>query len=385
MWIPRLHEKLLNQYATDRPVVVVTGARQTGKTSLVRRQFPRLHYVSLDLPSEAYQAESSPSAFLSRHPAPLIIDEIQYAPALLRHLKRMVDENRDEAGQYILTGSQPFELMTGISESLAGRAALMQLGGLSFKELKAVNPAWSVDSYLIRGSYPELYEKPKLEAGSFYQSYVATYLERDLRSQLRVGSLRDFERFLRACALRTSQVLNKAELARDVGISPSTAGEWLSVLERSGIVAFLEPWFSNATKSLVKSPKLHFLDTGLCAFLTGMTTLEDLYDSPLGGALWETAVFCELRRLQPFSGGWQMFYWRDRTKEADFLLHKAGRFRVADAKWTEHPRKPGKLGKVRAELSGNPSCALFCRTEAAYKVTDGMEALPLEEAPTFLQ
>ena len=385
MWIARLIEKQLKENVETRPVVVLSGARQTGKTTLVQRLFPKYNYVSLDLPSEAAQAESAPRTFLARHKAPLIVDEIQYAPTLLRHLKTVVDQERQINGQFILTGSQPFELMAGVAESLAGRAAVMQLEGLSFQELTAAKKAVPVDTYILRGSYPELYEKPTLNATSFHQSYVATYLERDLRSQLQVGSLRDFERFLRVCALRTSQMLNKAELARDVGISPSTAGEWLSVLERSGIIALLEPWFSNATKSLVKSPKLHFLDTGLCAFLMGMTTMDDLYGSPLAGALWETAVFCELRRHLTIHPSWQLYYWRDRSKEADFLLHKAGRFKVADAKWSEHPTNAGKLEKVRIELPGNTPAALFCRTNNSYSVTPNIQAIPLIEVPLFLQ
>ena len=385
MWVTRLHEKSVQQSAEIRPVIVISGARQTGKTALAKRLFPNHNYVSLDLPSEASQAESAPSTFLSRHKPPLVIDEIQYAPSLLRHLKIVIDGNRNENGQFILTGSQPFELMTGVSESLAGRATIVQLEGLSFHELQNTGQRITVDSYVLRGSYPELYEKPELAATDFYRSYVATYLERDLRSQLQVGSLRDFERFLRACALRTSQVLNKAEIARDVGISPSTAGEWLSVLERSGVVACLEPWFSNATKSLVKSPKLHFLDTGLCAFLMGMSTLEDMYASPLNEALWETAVFCELRRQLSFGQRWQLYYWRDRTKEADFLFHKAGRFRIADAKWSEHPTNAGKLEKVRNELPDQTEGALFCRTSAVYPVSKTIQAVSMADIEAFIE
>lgn len=385
MWIPRLQEKCIQKNAEMRPIVVITGARQTGKTSLVKRLFPNHNYVSLDLPSEAAQAESAPSTFLSRHKLPLIVDEIQYAPDLLLHLKIIVDNNRNQNGQFILTGSQPFELMTTVAESLAGRAAIIQLEGLTFEELKDVRKQVTVDSYVLRGSYPELHEKPELDASDFYRSYVATYLERDLRSQLQIGNLKDFERFLRACALRTSQVLNKAEIARDVGISPSTAGEWLSVLERSGIVASLEPWFSNATKTLVKSPKLHFLDTGLCAFLMGMSVIEDLYTSPLLGALWETALFCELRRQLSVRQRWQLYYWRDRTKEADFLFHKAGRFKIADAKWSEHPTSAGKLEKVRSELPDQTEGALFCRTSAAYTLTGNIQVVSMTDIKKFIE
>ena len=193
--------------------MVLTGARQTGKTSLVRRLFPAHHYVSLDLPSEAEQAELDPSSFLARHPAPLIVDEVQYAPGLLRHLKRVVDERRNENGQFILTGSQPLELMSGVAESLAGRAAVLTLGGLSYAEILQARPETTVEQAMLRGGCPELYEIPEIDARGFFQSYVATYLERDLRSQLQVGNLRDFERFLRAAALRGRRFENRMNRA----------------------------------------------------------------------------------------------------------------------------------------------------------------------------
>lgn len=371
-------EPVVRDRAKTRPVVVLTGARQTGKTSLVKRLFPDHHYVSLDLPSEAEQAEHDPSAFLARHPEPLIVDEVQYAPELLRHLKREVDGKRGENGRFILTGSQPFELMSGVAESLAGRAAVLTLGGLSHAEILRARPETTIGQAILRGGFPELHEKPEIDARGFFQSYVATYLERDLRSQLQVGNLRDFERFTRAAALRTSQVLNRADMARDVGIAPSTAGQWLSVLERSGVVSLLEPWFSNRTKSLVKSPKLHFQDAGLCAFMMGMGSEEDLHDSPMTGALWETLVFSEFQRLLAAGvGAWQLSYWRDRTKEADFLLHRAGRVMLADAKWTENPKGIGRLASVAGEFHPSPPLAILCRCANPFPLGDNARALPL--------
>ena len=385
MWIERLIEPVVVNRARTRPVVVLTGARQTGKTSLVRRLFPEHSYVSLDLPSEAEQAEKDPTAFLSRHPAPLIVDEVQYAPGLLRHLKREVDARRDDNGRFILTGSQPFELMTGVAESLAGRAAVLTMGGLSYAEILRARPQTTVEEAILRGGFPELHAKPEIDARGFFQSYVATYLERDLRSQLQVGNLRDFERFLRAAALRSSQLLNRADMARDVGISPSTAGQWLSALERSGILVLLEPWFSNGTKSLVKSPKLHFQDSGLCAFLMGMHSVTGLHDSPLAGALWETMVFSEFHRLIAAGvGTWQLAFWRDRTKEADFLLHRAGRIMLADAKWTQHPSGMGRLERVRAEFQPAPPVAILCRCENPYPLGHEATALPLSSLSSLL-
>lgn len=385
MWIPRHFEEVLRKSVGSRPVVVLTGPRQTGKTSLVRRLFPEHTYVGLDLPSEAAQAENDPTTFLSRHQGDLVIDEVQYAPALFRHLKAVVDRERDRSGQFILTGSQPFQLMSGISESLAGRADILQLDSLSYAELRSAGHDLSAESFVLKGGYPELHERPNIDSSQFHRSYVATYLERDLRLQLQVGNLRDFERFLRACALRTSQLINRAELARDVGVSPTTAGQWLSTLERSGIITLLEPWFSNATKSLVKTPKLHFNDSGLCAFLMGMQSAEDLFSSPLAGALWETAVFTELRKHLAVTGSWQLAYWRDRTKEADFLFHRAGHFRIADAKWTENPSSSGKLSLVGKEVPGGPPSAIFARAANPYPLPNGTQVLPLSEIASFLQ
>ncbi len=384
MWISRTFEAILKASAETRPVVVLTGPRQTGKTSLVKRLFPSHKYISLDLPSEAEQAEHDPMAFLSRHSGSLIVDEVQYAPALFRHLKLVVDQDRDKMGRFILTGSQPFQLMQGISESLAGRAEILQLEGLSYKELILAGMDISVDEFVLKGGYPEIFERPSIDATRFYRSYVATYLERDLRSQLQVGNLRDFERFLRACALRTSQLVNRAELARDVGISPTTAGQWLSTLERSGIITLLEPYFSNATKSLVKSPKLHFNDSGLCAFLMGMQTLDDLYSSPLNGALWETSVFTEIRKLLSFDGGWNLSFWRDRTKEADFHFARAGKMKIADAKWSENATSSGKLPLVQRDIGNQPPAAIISRTANSYPMKDGTENVCLLDIQKFL-
>lgn len=386
MWIEREMQQLLARRAAQRPVVVLTGARQTGKTSLVRRVFPKHGFVSLDLPSEADQAERDPKAFLARHAPPLIVDEVQYSPGLFRHLKAAVDAHRERNGQFILTGSQKFTLMKGVSESLAGRADMLELEPLSWREARRARPTLTVEDFLLRGGFPELHARPEIESDTFYRSYVATYLERDLRLLLRVAQLRDYERFLRACALRTAQLLNRADLARDVGISGSTAAAWLSVLQTTGEIALLEPWFSNRTKSLVKTPKLYFGDSGLCAFLCGIRSARELHASPLAGALWETQVFAELRRQQiNRNGGWTLHFWRDRTKETDFLFHRGGRFELADAKWTEHPdsRDADNLRRIAAELPPRTvdRCAVICRSVHSYPLSPTAMAIPLHELP----
>lgn len=383
MWISRLIEPRIRALAATRPVVVITGGRQTGKTSLARRLFPRHGYVSLDLPSAAAQAEHDPASFLAAYPPPVVIDEVQYAPGLFRHLKRSVDERRQEPGRFVLTGSQPFTLMQGVSDSLAGRAAVVEVEGLTFSEIRSAHPRMPVFDMLLRGGFPELHADLSIDTAEFLKSYVATYLERDLRSQLRVGSLRDFERFIRAAALRSAQLLNKAELSRDVGISGSTSGEWLALLHRGGIVTLLEPWFSNRGKSLVKTPKLYFRDTGLAAFLMGIRSAADIAASPLADAVWETFICGELRRaLAGTAAAAELHFWRDRTKEADFLIHAGGMFALADAKWTESPTAAdaARLMRIRDELPAGRvrRMAILCRTANRHPLI--VDAQPAVEA-----
>ena len=383
MWIDRHIESLLLRRAATRPVVVLTGARQTGKTSLMRRLFPNHAYVTLDLPSEAEQAERDPESFLARHPPPLVVDEVQYAPGLFRHLKVAVDRDRASAGAFLLTGSQPFGLMRSVSDSLAGRAEIIELEPLSFAEAKAVHPHLGVEEFLIRGGFPELYQNLEIAAEGFLRSYVATYLERDLRQLLQVSNLRDYERFLRAAALRSGHLLNRADLARDTGISGSTAAAWLSALQSSHQLVLLEAWFANRTKTLVKRPKLYLRDAGLAAFLCGVHSIPALHSSPLAGALWETLVCAEIRRTQSNRrGAWDLHFLRDRTREADFLLHRAGTFHLADAKWTEHPhpRDAETLRRIARQLPSGAvrSLSIFCRAPNRYPLgADGVHAVPL--------
>jgi len=376
MWVDRQIEGLLRQRAATRPVVALTGARQTGKTSLMRRLFPHHGFVTLDLPSEAEQAEREPATFLARHPPPVVIDEVQYAPGLFRHLKVAVDRDRESAGAFLLTGSQPLGLMRSVSDSLAGRVAVVELEPLSFVEAKTAHPDLTVEQFLVRGGFPELFSNREIDAEGFLRSYVATYLERDLRQLLQVARLRDFERFLRAAALRTAQLLNRADLARDAGVAGSTAGAWLSALEASHQIMLLEPWFANRTKGLVKRPKLYLRDAGLAAFLCGVHTADDLAASPLAGPLWETLVCSEIRRAQMNRRGrWDLHFWGDRTREADFLLHRAGTFHLADAKWTEHPdrRDAAGLRRIARELPEGAvrSMSVFCRAPNSYPLEAG--------------
>src|SRR5215469_9916767 len=384
MWIPRDIEPRLLRSARTRPVLVLTGARQTGKTSTFRRLFPNYEFVSLDLPTEAEQAEKEPQRFLQRHLAPVIVDEVHYAPGLFQYLKVAVDANRRQSGQFLLTGSQKFTLMKSVSESLAGRADIVELETLSLAEIRGALPKTSVESTIVRGGFPELQADPEIDHVAFYNSYLATYLERDVRSLANVGSLRDFERFLRACALRSANLLNKADLARDVGISPTTAKHWLSVLEASGQIVLLEPWFSNRTRSIVKSPKLYLADTGMLCSLLNVRSEEALHQTPGAGAIWETFVFAQLRARERRAGiVGSLFFWRDRTREVDFVVEAGGKLELFEAKWNEVPTTGdtvnldfvrNAVGKSR--VSGG---AVVCRALNSYPLGDGFRALPVTE------
>jgi len=384
MWIARAVEPRLKLSAKTRPVIVLTGARQTGKTSTLLHLFPNYEFVSLDLPTEAEQAEKEPSRFLQRHPAPVIIDEVQYAPKLFRHLKATVDANRTQNGQFLLTGSQKFSLMKNVSESLAGRADIVELETLSFAEICEELPQTRLETAIVRGGFPELYANPDIDSVAFYNSYLATYLERDVRSLANVGSLRDFERFLRACALRSANLLNKADLARDIGIAPSTANQWISVLEASGQIVLLEPWFSNRTKSMVKSPKLYIADTGLLCALLNIRSEEALRQSPAAGAIWETFVFAQLRHRERLAGrAGSLFFWRDRTREVDFIVDAGGSLELFEAKWTELPDTGDtvNLDFVRSVVGATrvTSGAVVSRTSNSFPFANGFRAVPVTE------
>ena len=384
MWIPRDIEAHLLKAARTRPVVVLTGARQTGKTSTLRRLFPDHDFVSLDLPTEAEQAEKEPEAFLRRHPSPLIVDEVQYSPGLFRHLKVVVDTRRQTPGQFLLTGSQRFTLMKGVSESLAGRADIAELETLSLAEIRQALPKTGLLTAIVRGGFPELHANPAIDPASFHNSYLATYLERDVRSLANVGSLRDFERFLRACALRSANLLNKADLARDIGISPSTANQWISILEASGQLVLLEPWFSNRTKSIVKSPKLYLADTGLLCALLNIRSEDALGLSPFVGAVWETFVFAQLRHRERLAGrAGSLFFFRDRTREVDFVVETGGRLELFEAKWTELPSESDTVNLAFVRQAVGPALvtggAVVCRTANSFVLARDFRALPVND------
>lgn len=340
--IIRQCEPYLRGLLKHYPAMVLTGARQTGKTTLLRHMLPDYHYVSLDLPSVAEMAEKAPDVFLREHSAPVLIDEVQYAPGLFRHIKAVIDLDRHSMGRFVLTGSQKFNLMRQVSDSLAGRCVVLDLEGLSWSEIKGAGiQLEGLDDtirFLARGQMPELWRNPALPASEYHRSYIATYLERDVRQILNVTSLRDFERFMRVLAVRNGQLLNKADVARDAGVSTKAAADWLSVLQASSQIVLMEPFFANFSKRVAKQPKLYFCDTGILCALLGIDEMNML-QSPFIGALWETAVLAEVRKLNRLlPTPWQLWFYRDQTsREIDLILESAGRLRLAEIKWTEMP------------------------------------------------
>jgi uncharacterized protein len=376
MWIIRDLGANLTSLASQYPALCLTGARQTGKTSLMRKSFPQASYVSLDSLPLATNAVERPAEFLDSLKLPVVLDEVQFAPELFRHLKIRIDRERNINGRYLLAGSQQYSLMRGLSESLAGRVAVLELDSLSSLEWKRHRNAAGQNAndleFIWRGGFPGLWANEALDAVAFYGNYLTTYLERDLRQIVDVGNLRDFDRFVRALAIRNAQLLNYADLARDIGIAQDTARRWVSALEASQLVYLLDPFASNHSKRLVKTPKLYWRDTGLLCFLLGLRSAGALAESAFVGAIWETAVLNQILRARASLGRWRgVYFYRDaHGLELDFILEQIAGLRLVEAKWSETPgasaRQP--LDKVARALEGAalPEYWIACRTAEPY-------------------
>jgi uncharacterized protein len=319
--IPRQATSTLQRLAKGFPILALTGPRQSGKTTLAKHVFAQKAYVSLENPDELEFANSDPRRFLARFDQGAILDEVQRCPALLSWLQTLVDE-RGVMGDFVLTGSAQFELIAGITQSLAGRVGRVELLPLSAQELKAANKLPSdLNTMLLQGGYPSLYDR-EVSPQDWFSNYIATYIERDVRQLIAVRDLSQFQRFVKMCAARSGQLLNLTSLGADCGLSANTAREWLSVLEASYLVTRLQPHHQNFGKRLVKSPKLYFLDVGLMAWLLGIRDAQTLDTHASRGALFETFVVSELIK-QRFNQGQasDLYFWRDSTgHEVDVLL-----------------------------------------------------------------
>ncbi|MBU1220548.1 ATP-binding protein [Myxococcota bacterium] len=360
MYISRTIEEFLRVANTQFPVLVVTGPRQTGKTTLLRHIAEEERaYVTLDDPLLRSLAYDDPQLFLQRFPAPVLIDEIQYVPELLTHIKIKVDTEQ-KAGMYWLTGSQQFHLMEGVSESLAGRAAILNLSGFSSREIQG-RPRGEpfiggneiiattdlkeslkfVFDRIWRGSYPAMWTENSPDWELYYSSYLQTYLHRDVKNLINAGDERSFIRFLRTCAARTSQMLNINELCRDADINHATGKRWLSILESAGIIYLLEPYHSNINKRLMKTPKLFFMDTGLAAYLLHWSSPDVLESGAMSGAFFETFVVTEILKSWWHNGKRPPINWyRDKDgKEIDLIITKGDVIHPVEIKKSANPSK----------------------------------------------
>jgi predicted AAA+ superfamily ATPase len=397
---PRRLAATLKKALRTFPAILLTGARQSGKTTLLRHELARHRYLSLERPDVRARALSDPEGFLNDAGTPLVLDEIQYAPGLLHHIKERIDEDR-RPGRYVLTGSQTFALMRGVSQSLAGRIAVLSLDPLSVGEAAGAPegtlarlltrvfgpgkpPARQVApptlDWLLRGGYPEPRLNRRVDRAIWFASYVQTYLERDVRDLLRVSDLENFRRFLFLVAARTGQLLNLAELGGELGVSAPTVRQWLSVLQTSQVVYLLRPYHRNLGKRIRKSPKLYLMDVGLATFLLGLHESSAVVQGPSLGPLLETAVVTEW--VKAFRGAGlepPLAFWRASDgREVDLVIEYGGLVQALEVKATETPN-PGhaaNLAAFAALAGGKTRAALACRISAPVALRPGIRAIP---------
>ena len=417
MYVPRTLEPAIVRASQQFPVVLLTGARQVGKTTLLRQlsQDGRA-YVTLDDPLVLSLAKSDPALFMQRFPPPVLIDEIQYAPELLPYIK-MAADRAGQTGLFWLTGSQQFHLTPapapvgaaagaggqGVSESLAGRVAVLHLLGLSRPELLGHGPAATpfmptpdelarrssqrsrltlqeLYRLIWRGALPAIALNAAMERDLFYSSYVQTYLQRDVRALARVGDELTFLRFLRATAARTGQLLNLADLARDADVAPNTAKNWLSILQTAEIVYLLEPYHTNVTQRLVKTPKLYFLDTGLAAYLTAWASPETLEAGAMSSPILESWIVAELLKSYWHNGRRPPFYYyRDKDqREVDLLLLQDGIIYPLEIKKSASPSREDVRHFGALERLGLPigPGGVICLAEQSLPLTEAAQSIP---------
>jgi len=397
-YISRSIETVLMKAASEFPAVVLTGPRQSGKTTLLQHLFSENNYVSLEAPDVRAAAIEDPRGFLDTYHPPVIFDEVQYAPGILPYVKERIDAHRNEPGQYLLTGSQNLLLAEKITESLAGRAAVLCLLPLSRREaegspfsllpwesaerggVKTRSSRRELWRDFLRGSYPELVANPGRDINLWQAGYVQTYLERDVRTIRQVGDLSQFQSFLRALAARSAQLINLTDLARDLGVAVNTAKAWLSVLEATYQVIVLRPYFVNVGKRLVKTPKVYFTDTGTLCYLAGLKDPEHAASGPLGGAIMETAVLMEIVKTLTHQGTEpRVYFWRTSAgAEVDIVVETADGLVPVEVKLSATPH-PSMASSIRTFQEDFAEKAL-----PGYVVHTGDIRLPLGPKVTAL-
>ena len=406
-YIERAITSVMKKRVSSSKCFLLTGARQVGKSTLLRHAFPEYNRASLDDRLTRLQAREEPRLFFLNNPRPLFIDEVQKENSILEEIKQIVDGS-DARGEFVLSGSQKPELMKGMSESLAGRVSVMELSGLSLREMKGITfnrhfvpskeyleerekelePYGDLWETIHKGSYPELYDIDR-DWHDFYSSYVSTYLERDINELISADSL-TFTKFMTAAAARTGQMLNYANIAGEVGVSEPTVKKWISVLERTGIVYILEPYSASALTRAIRTPKLYFRDTGLVCYLTRWLTPETLRNSAVAGSIFETFVVSEILKSYCNEGRdyrFSIFYYRGKDKRAsgenkiDLVIREDGVLYPVEIKMTGNP-KPS-MGGTNQVLDRVPDTkrgtgVILCLIDRKTYLRENLIALPIE-------
>lgn len=416
--IKRHIESVVERRSKNSKAILLTGPRQVGKSTLYKHLFGKVNQVTFDDDLLLAQAEEDMNLFLLNNPCPLMIDEVQKCPSIFNKLKIVLD-NTDEYGNFYLTGSQKLQLMEGVSESLAGRVSIVELEGLSLREIYDVpfskhfiptqeyikEREGAVKNYrknlwetIHRGSYPELYSNPGREWMDFYQSYVKTYLERDVNKLIRAKNHLTFVKFLTCVAARTGQVVNYTNISSEVGVSEVTVKEWISILEKSGIIYILKPYTSSALNRAIRSPKLYFRDTGLCCYLTRWLTPETLKNGAMAGAMFETFVINEILKSYSNEGleyDFNVFYYNGKDKkrkkengeevevdgEIDLILQEDGILYPIEIKMSASPKVD--MASEFDVLDGVPDKkrgmgVIICLYDKKMYLRENLIALPLE-------
>lgn len=405
MYLERTMEATLARASASFSVVMITGPRQIGKTTLLQRcSEPNRRYVTLDDLNERSLAKNDPELFFKRNPPPILIDEVQYAPELFTYIKIISDRERKN-GLFWLTGSQKFHLMKNVSESLAGRVAILDLLGLSqteiFNHAQESQPLLPTSEWLSHarqyaksnfslmeiykriwiGSFPQVVLESKTDRDLFYASYVQTYIQRDVREITNITNETGFYNFLRAVAARTGQLLNYADLARDADINHRTVKDWLNILETSGIIYLLRPYHNNTVNRLIKTPKLYFLDTGLCSYLTRWQSIESLEAGAMSGAILETYVFTEILKSYWNNGKEAYFnFYRDKDdKEVDLIIDQNNTLYPIEVKKTAKPstNAPSNFKFLSGLQQNIGHGMIICLTEKDNPLSRDVDAVPV--------
>lgn len=406
-YIERNISPILKDRVQKSKCTLVVGARQVGKSTLIKHEFSEYNRTNFDDRLTRIQAKEEPKLFFLNNPCPLVIDEVQKEGAILEEIKQIVDES-DERGQFILSGSQKLELMKGISESLAGRVSIFELSGLSMREIKKIkfnkhfvptedylkeretelkkyDNVWEI---IHKGSYPELYDIDR-DWQEFYSSYVSTYLERDINELIATDSI-TFTKFLTAVAARTGELLNYANIASDIGISEMTVKKWISILERTGIVYLLQPYSASALNRAIKTPKIYFRDTGLACYLTRWLTAAALKNSAVAGNMFETFVISEILKTYSNEGKdyrFNIYYYRGKDKrktgenEIDLIIEENGVLYPVEIKMSGNPK--AIMGATNQVLDKIPDKKrgmgiILCLIEKKTYLRENLIALPIE-------